>query len=128
MRVAPPPLEKSKKELELDDAKPSAGLGEAYEAEFVARATGASAPDTQEPLRQEARALFKQLVAKLDALASFHFAPKPVVEELAVRSDVAAAAVEEVAPLTVSAASMRTAAEAFAPEARGVPGRSCGAC
>jgi len=30
------------------------------------------------------------LVGKLDALTHFHFAPKPVVEDLNVRSDVAA--------------------------------------
>ena len=41
------------------------------------------------------------LVAKLDALSHFHFAPKPVVEELTVRSDVAAVLMEEAAPVAV---------------------------
>ena len=48
--------------------------------------------------------LEQALVAKLDALSHFHFAPKPVVEELTVRSDVAAVLMEEAAPVVVSAA------------------------
>jgi hypothetical protein len=51
----------------------------------TSQATGFTAPDKQEPLRRDAKALFKALVAKLDALSSFHYAPKPVVEELEVR-------------------------------------------
>jgi U3 small nucleolar RNA-associated protein MPP10 len=60
------------------------GLGEIYEAEYVQQATGFTAPDKQEPLRRQAAALFKELCGKLDALSSFAFAPKPVVEELEV--------------------------------------------
>jgi U3 small nucleolar RNA-associated protein MPP10 len=51
----------------------------------VQQATGFTAPDKQEPLRRQAAALFKELCGKLDALSSFAFAPKPVVEELEVR-------------------------------------------
>jgi U3 small nucleolar RNA-associated protein MPP10 len=60
------------------------GLGEIYEAEYVQQATGFTAPDKQELLRRQAAALFKELCGKLDALSSFAFAPKPVVEELEV--------------------------------------------
>ena len=38
------------------------------------------------------------LFARLDALSHFHFAPKPVVEDMAVRAEVPALALEEVAP------------------------------
>lgn len=72
------------------------GLGEVYEEAFVRQAAGGSAADKDEPKRAEARALLAALFVKLDALTRFHYAPKPVVEELAVRSDVAALAMEEV--------------------------------
>jgi U3 small nucleolar RNA-associated protein MPP10 len=63
-----------------------------YEAAYVQQVTGFTAPDKQEPLRQQAAALFKALCGKLDALSSFAFAPRPVVEELQVgRADVAPA-------------------------------------
>jgi U3 small nucleolar RNA-associated protein MPP10 len=56
-----------------------------YEAEYVKAATGFSAPDKQDAIRQQASALFKALCAKLDALSSFTYTPKPVVTELKVR-------------------------------------------
>lgn len=76
------------------------GLGELYEEEFVAATTaGAStAVDKQDAVRQEARVLMKDLFGKLDALSHFHYAPKPVIEEMQVRSDVPALAMEEVVP------------------------------
>ena len=76
------------------------GLGELYEEEFVAATTaGAStAVDKQDAVRQEARNLMKDLFGKLDALSHFHYAPKPVIEEMQVRADVPALAMEEVAP------------------------------
>ena len=71
-----------------------------YEDEFVAAtASGAStAVDKQDALRQEAKKLMKELFGKLDALSHFHYAPKPVIEEMQVRSDVPALAMEEIAP------------------------------
>lgn len=75
------------------------GLGEIYEEEYVrAAAGGAATQDRDEKVRAEARSLVKALFAKLDALSHFHFAPKPVIEDLSVRADVPALAMEEVAP------------------------------
>ena len=74
------------------------GLGELYAEEYVAAKTGGAAEDKAEGVRAEARALVAALTTKLDALSHFHFAPKPVVEDLAVRADVPALALEEVAP------------------------------
>jgi U3 small nucleolar RNA-associated protein MPP10 len=91
IRIVPPPVEQKKKRLELDDGKSGQGLGEVYEADYVRAAAAAGGAggmvveDKQEPLRREARALFKALCGKLDALSAFHFTPKPVVEELEVR-------------------------------------------
>ncbi len=61
------------------------------------------------------------MIAKLDALSHFHFAPKPVVEDLTVRTDVAAVAMEEAAPVAVSAASMRLPGEVFKSDTKGAP-------
>ena len=76
------------------------GLGELYEEDFVAATSaGAStAVDKQDAVRQEARNLMKELFGKLDALSHFHYAPKPIIEEMQVRADVPALAMEEVAP------------------------------
>jgi hypothetical protein len=60
------------------------GLGELYAEEFVRATSGNVAQDKEEPLRLQAKALFKALCAKLDALTHFHYTPKPVVEELEV--------------------------------------------
>ncbi|MCO5586109.1 hypothetical protein L7F22_040048 [Adiantum nelumboides] len=64
-------------------------------------------------IRKEATRLFKALCVKLDALSHFHFTPKPVIEDMAVRVDVPALAMEEVAPLMVSDAQMLAPEEHF---------------
>ncbi|BDA50529.1 probable U3 small nucleolar ribonucleoprotein protein MPP10 at C-terminar half [Coccomyxa sp. Obi] len=121
-RVAPPAPEKKTKTIDLDDKKSGKGLGEIYEEEYVrAAAGGAATQDRDEKVRAEARSLVKALFAKLDALSHFHFAPKPVIEDLSVRADVPALAMEEVAPQVVSEAAMRLPEEVFRAEAKGAP-------
>ena len=90
------------------------GLGDIYEEEFVvATASGAStAVDKQDAVRQEAKNLMKELFGRLDALSHFHYAPKPVIEEMQVRADVPALAMEEVAPQVGMLAMCCLAAEA----------------
>lgn len=60
--------------------------------------TGNTVEDKDEKVRLEARLVLKALFAKLDALSHFHFAPKPIVKDMAVQSEVPALAMEEVAP------------------------------
>lgn len=72
-------------------------------------------------MKRHTLSFLQALVAKLDALSHFHFAPKPVVEELSVRTDVAAVLMEEAAPVAVSAASMRLPGEVFRAESDGAP-------
>ncbi|CAL8464926.1 g4461 [Coccomyxa elongata] len=121
-RVAPPAPEKKTKTIDLDDKKSGKGLGDIYEEEYVrAAAGGAATQDRDEKVRAEARSLVKALFAKLDALSHFHFAPKPVIEDLSVRADVPALAMEEVAPQVVSEAAMRLPEEVFRAEAKGAP-------
>jgi Mpp10 protein len=69
-----------------------------YEEEYVRAVSGTAAEDRNDSVRSEAKALLKALFAKLDALSHFHFAPRPVVEELVVRADVPAVLMEEAAP------------------------------
>lgn len=42
VRVAPPPPDIKRTEVELDDRKPQQGLGELYEAEYMQAVTGAA--------------------------------------------------------------------------------------
>ena len=63
---------------------------------------------------QEAKKLFAALTAKLDALSHLSLAPKPVTTELEVRVDTPAIAMEEAAPVTMSAANMRAPEELHA--------------
>ena len=42
--------------------------------------------------------LLKSLFARLDALSHFHYAPKPIIEDMRVRAEVPALAMEDVAP------------------------------
>ena len=91
------------------------GLGDIYEEEFVAATvSGAStAVDKQDAVRQEAKNLMKDLFGKLGALSHFHYAPKPVIEEMQVRADVPALAMEEVAPQVGMLAMYCIAAQAY---------------
>lgn len=88
----PPPLPHTqlhappqrRKTVEMDDTQDKGGLGELYAQQFTRQAAGGTAEDKQAPLREQAKALWTALAARLDALSRFHYAPKPVVEELAV--------------------------------------------
>ncbi len=50
------------------------------------------------PMCTQARIALRRLAAKLDALSHYSFAPRPVVEDMAIRADVPALAMEDVAP------------------------------
>ena len=104
---------------ELDDQKSKRGLGDVYADEFVKQREAAAGrvsavEEKEEPLAAEARALFKALNVKLDALSHFHFTPKPIVEDIAVKVDAPALEVEEVAPAMASEASRKAPEEVFA--------------
>ncbi len=95
--------------FELDDSKPQQSLAEMYEEEHVK----AHNPDTyvskaDEKLRKEEKeieGLWKEVSAKLDALSSWHYKPKPPAPSLTVVSDVATVAMEDAQPTTASAIS-----------------------
>ena len=107
---------------ELDDTKSKKGLGDIYADEFVKQRAAAEGrasglEEKEDPLVVEAKSLFKALTTKLDALSHFHFAPKPVMEEMAVKVDAPALEAEEVAPAMASDAS-RKAPRRFSPAGR----------
>ncbi|KAH6604808.1 u3 snornp [Trichoderma cornu-damae] len=93
--------------IELDDSKPSKSLAEVYEEEHVKNAN----PDTyvsqsDEKLQREEKevaALWKDVSARLDALSSWHYRPKPSAPTVSVVADVAAVAMEDAQPTTASA-------------------------
>lgn len=92
--------------FELDDSKPQQSLAEMYEEEHV-KATN---PDTyisktDEKMRKEEKeieAMWKDVSAKLDALSSWHYKPKPAAPSLTVVSDVATITMEDAQPTTAS--------------------------
>jgi len=92
--------------FELDDSKPQQSLAELYEEEHVK----ANNPDTyvskaDEKMQKEEKeieALWKDVSAKLDALSSWHYKPKPPAPSLTVVADVATVAMEDAQPTTAS--------------------------
>ncbi|KAK7265675.1 hypothetical protein RJT34_33298 [Clitoria ternatea] len=100
---------------ELDDNKSKQGLAEIYEQEFVQKTDPTSAPlSFKDELKNEASTLFKRLCLKLDALSHFNFAPKPIIEDMRIETNLPALAMEEIAPVAVSDAAMLAPEEIFA--------------
>jgi U3 small nucleolar RNA-associated protein MPP10 len=95
--------------FELDDSKPQQSLAELYEEEHVK----AHNPDTyiskaDEKMRREEKeieATWKEVSAKLDALSSWHYKPKPAAPSLTVVADVATVTMEDAQPTTASGVS-----------------------
>jgi U3 small nucleolar RNA-associated protein MPP10 len=92
--------------FELDNSKPQQSLAEMYEEEHVK----ANNPDTyvsksDEKIRKEEKeieGLWKDVSAKLDALSSWHYKPKPAAPSLTVVADVATVSIEDAQPTTAS--------------------------
>jgi U3 small nucleolar RNA-associated protein MPP10 len=90
----------------LSQEKSRVGLGEVYAQDFLAKsmgqdATGQSEKESEAAL--ELKALFHKVIRSLDALAHFHYTPKPVVAEASlstVQQHLPALALEDVTPMT----------------------------
>jgi U3 small nucleolar RNA-associated protein MPP10 len=92
--------------FELDDSKPQQSLAEIYEEEHV-KATNpdtymSKADDKLKKQHQEIELLWKDVSAKLDALSSWHYKPKPPAPSLTVVADVATVSMEDAQPTTAS--------------------------
>ncbi|KAG6514614.1 hypothetical protein ZIOFF_024982 [Zingiber officinale] len=108
------PSKPPKETKEMDENKSKKGLAEIYEEEYAQKTGLAPALlSASDKLKTEATMLFKKISLKLDALSHFHFAPKPVIEDMSIQVNVPALAMEEVAPLAVSDAAMLAPEEIF---------------
>ncbi|KAK7330501.1 hypothetical protein VNO77_24696 [Canavalia gladiata] len=113
-RVSKLPSKAPREVKELDDNKSKQGLAEIYEQEYVQKIDPTSAPlSFKDEQKNEASMLFKRLCLKLDALSHFNFAPKPVIEDMSIQTNVPALAMEEIAPVAVSDAAMLAPEEVF---------------
>lgn len=92
--------------FELDDTKDKKSLAEMYEEEHVKMnnpETYVSAQDEKlKKQHTEIENLWKEVSAKLDALSSWHYKPKPAAPSLTVVSDVATVAMEDAQPTMAS--------------------------
>ncbi|RYP05210.1 hypothetical protein DL765_009907 [Monosporascus sp. GIB2] len=111
--------------VDLDDTKAKQSLAEIYEEEHVKNAN----PDTyvsksDEKLRKEEKEIeqmWRDVSAKLDALSSWHYRPKPAAPALTVVSDVATVSMEDAQPAT--AQGVTGGDTALAPQEIYAPGR-----
>ncbi|CAM8937094.1 unnamed protein product [Rhodiola kirilowii] len=108
------PTKAPRERKELDETKSKKGLGEIYEDEYVQKTNPDDAPiSSSDELKKEAGMLYKKICLELDALSHFHFAPKPVIEEMTIQSNLPAITMEEVAPVAVSDAAMLAPEEIY---------------
>ncbi|CAL4911733.1 unnamed protein product [Urochloa decumbens] len=108
------PSKAPKEHKELDESKSKKGLAELYEDDYAQKAGIAPAAlSISDERKKEANDLFKKICLKLDALSHFHFAPKPVIEDMSVQANVPALAMEEIAPVAVSDAALLAPEEIF---------------
>lgn len=90
--------------VELDDSKAKQSLAEMYEEEHVKNTNPDSYVSAKdEKLRKEEReidSMWKDVSARLDALSSWHYKPKPAAPSLTVVADVATITMEDAQPTT----------------------------
>lgn len=106
--------------FELDDTKPQQSLAEIYEAEHLKNADPegyVDAKDSKLKAQHDAiEILWKDVSAKLDALSSLHFKPKPPTATISVVADVPAITIEDARPSTggdINGASMLAPQELY---------------
>ena len=109
--------------VEVDDTKGKQSLAEIYEEEHVKKANpDAYVSAADEKVRrdeEEIKNMWKDISAKLDALCSWHYKPKPAAPTLTVVADVATVAMEDAQPTTAQGVaggeSMIAPQEVYAP-------------
>lgn len=90
--------------VELDDSKAKQSLAEMYEEEHIKNTNPDSYVSAKdEKLRKEEQSIetmWKDVSARLDALSSWHYKPKPAAPSLTVVADVATVTMEDAQPTT----------------------------
>ncbi|OCT89518.1 U3 small nucleolar ribonucleoprotein protein MPP10 [Xenopus laevis] len=94
-----------KKRLTLDHDKSKLSLAEIYEQEYI-KQNEKKKEEEENPKHVEIQKMMDSLFLKLDALSNFHFIPKPPVPDIKVVSNLPAISMEEVAPVSVSDATL----------------------
>ncbi|KAJ7986026.1 hypothetical protein DPEC_G00346550 [Dallia pectoralis] len=94
-----------KKRLTLDHEKSKLSLAEVYEQEYL-KQNQQKTEEEENPAHVEIQKLMDCLFLKLDALSNFHFTPRPPVPEVKVVSNLPSIAMEDVAPVSVSNATL----------------------
>ncbi|KAI1822117.1 Mpp10 protein-domain-containing protein [Xylaria intraflava] len=93
----------------VEDTKSKQGLAEIYEEEHAKNANPDSyVSKSEEKLRKEEKEveqMWKEISAKLDALSSWHYRPKPVAPTLSIVPDVATISMEDAQPTTAQGVS-----------------------
>jgi U3 small nucleolar RNA-associated protein MPP10 len=109
--------------VDVEDTKGKQSLAEIYEEEHVKKANpDAYVSQADEKLRrdeEEIKNMWKDISARLDALSSWHYKPKPAAPTLTVVADVATVAMEDAQPTTAQGVaggeSMIAPQEVYAP-------------
>jgi U3 small nucleolar RNA-associated protein MPP10 len=106
--------------VEIDDSKPQQSLAEVYEREHLKSTNPEENPDAKdEKIQKEHReieAIWADVSRKLDALASWHFTPKPPKPSLAVVADAPAISMEDAQPSTASGGGLAANVSMLAPQ------------
>jgi len=99
---------------EVSEEQSKEGLAEVYEKDYREQVMGEEAAPTELSKEEHAIELdFKSLCYKLDALANFHYAPKPPKEDMEIRANVPAISMEEAIPVGVSDAALLAPEEVY---------------
>ncbi|KAL2352805.1 U3 small nucleolar ribonucleoprotein complex, subunit Mpp10 [Cryomyces antarcticus] len=111
--------------FELDDTKPTQSLAEQYEEEHLKRTDPNHVDASNEKLQREhadIAALWAAVFARLDALSSWHYKPKPAAAALDIRVDAPTISLEDARPTAgaaVAGASSLAPQELYTPGAKG---------
>ncbi|KAJ2804828.1 U3 snoRNP protein [Coemansia helicoidea] len=103
--------------VELSDKQSKKSLAEVYEADYMAQRAGDQfVPEDETKLaaaHKDVDSQLRNLFVQLDALSHFHFAPKPAVADITIRTNAPALQMEEKLPVSMTHADQLAPGEIF---------------